>query len=327
MLTTWSNGEHSALKILNSDLYGDGFQIFELEVMQRVTEVSANSSHPGRKHVTYLKDHFNIESPSGNHVCLVMPVLGANIAEKATTGHLLRISPPAVKRIATQMLQALDFLNNECGVIHTDLQPSNILLDLTGQPPSYFEKFDRSNASGSILNDPSSKFCLNDLGIACFIDQHLTDNIQSPYLRAPEITLEAPWDPTVDTFSLGCLLYQFITGDLPFPGRAQQGISEEQDRIATLVSLFGPIPDVVLHNAARRNEFNFVCVNGQGYPVSLEIMLEHGVSSGAASEMTQENIQWFCDLLRRMLQSDPRQREGASSLLRHPWLATPEAYR
>jgi serine/threonine-protein kinase SRPK3 len=307
------------LKILNSDFYNGHHQIFELEVMQKVTAVSNHSSHPGRHHVTHLKNHFEIEGPSGKHVCLVMPLLGDSIAEKATTGHLNRIHPSTVRRIAKQILEALDFLHRECGVIHTDLQPSNILKDDQGQSPAEIDELVRTHSSGPDLDDPNMQFRLNDLGIACFVDQHLTDSIQSEYLRAPEITLEAPWDPSVDIFSLGCLLFQFVTGDLPFVGRPGPGVSADQDRIATLVSCFGPIPNVVLDNANRGKEFQNESVNGHGFPVSLETMVGQSFA-GDMSRMPIDELESFCDFLRKMLASDPRERERADALLVHPWL-------
>lgn len=41
---------------------------------------------------------------------------------------------------------------------------------------------------------------------ASWVNQHLCDQIQSPHLRAPEVTLGAPWNTGVDIWSLGCLV-------------------------------------------------------------------------------------------------------------------------
>ncbi|KAG9549799.1 kinase-like protein, partial [Aureobasidium melanogenum] len=316
-----TTGEHAALKILNSDFYNGHHQIFELEVMMALTARSNNSTHPGRNHVTYLKNHFEIQGPSGKHVCMVMPLLGDSIAEKATTGHIMRIPPPTVRNIAKQMLEALDFLHSECGIIHTDLQPSNILKDDQGQSPKEIDDLVRTHSSGPELEDPNMQFRLNDLGIACFIDQHLTDDIQSEYLRAPEITLEAPWDPSVDIFSLGCLLFQFLTGELPFVGRPGPGVTAEQDRIALLVSTFGPIPSIVLENAARGKEYEHEAINGHGFPVSLETLVGQSFAGDAQGMMPINELDLFCDFLRKMMASDPRERQKASELSKHPWLS------
>ncbi|XWX00235.1 hypothetical protein V2A60_008255 [Cordyceps javanica] len=44
-----------------------------------------------------------------------------------------------------------------------------------------------------------------DFGVASWRQNHLSDLIQSPALRAPEVTIGAPWDTGVDIWSLGCL--------------------------------------------------------------------------------------------------------------------------
>lgn len=42
--------------------------------------------------------------------------------------------------------------------------------------------------------------------IASWRDRHLSELIQSPALQAPEVTIGAPWDSSVDIWSLGCLV-------------------------------------------------------------------------------------------------------------------------
>lgn len=46
-------------------------------------------------------------------------------------------------------------------------------------------------------------------GQASWIHNHLTEDIQSPHLRAPEVTIGAPWSTDVDIWSLGCLVFLF----------------------------------------------------------------------------------------------------------------------
>lgn len=45
---------------------------------------------------------------------------------------------------------------------------------------------------------------------ASWVDQHLSNRIQSPFLRAPEVTIGAPWGTCVDMWSLGCLVSTFL---------------------------------------------------------------------------------------------------------------------
>ena len=42
----------------------------------------------------------------------------------------LAVPPALVKSIAKQILQGMDYLHSECGLIHTDLKPENVLVAL-----------------------------------------------------------------------------------------------------------------------------------------------------------------------------------------------------
>ncbi|MFD9659295.1 serine/threonine-protein kinase [Streptomyces mirabilis] len=87
---------------------------------------------------------------------------------------------------------------HEQGIVHRDIKPGNLLLD----------------AEGSVK--------IGDFGIARFVDDPgaaLTATGQivgtSLYL-APERALGKPAGPASDVYSLGCLLYQLLTGRPPF---------------------------------------------------------------------------------------------------------------
>lgn len=47
---------------------------------------------------------------------------------------------------------------------------------------------------------------INSSRLASWREKHLTDRIQPLALRAPEVTIGAPWDVGVDIWSLGCLV-------------------------------------------------------------------------------------------------------------------------
>jgi serine/threonine-protein kinase SRPK3 len=40
------------------------------------------------------------------------------------------IPMPLVKQITKQILLGLDYLHRECGIIHTDLKPENVLIEI-----------------------------------------------------------------------------------------------------------------------------------------------------------------------------------------------------
>jgi len=68
--------------------------------------------------------------PNGNHYIMVFEILGVNLLEvikrydyKGVPLHLVRI-------MAKQCLMGLDYLHRVCNLIHTDLKPENVILNL-----------------------------------------------------------------------------------------------------------------------------------------------------------------------------------------------------
>ncbi len=96
--------------------------------------------------------------------------------------------------IMKQVAGALDAAHRQ-GLIHRDVKPANILLDREG------------NAK------------LSDFGIAKLESLELTSTGQvlgTPYYMSPEQIRDEPLDGRSDQFSLGVVLYQCVTGQLPF---------------------------------------------------------------------------------------------------------------
>ncbi|KAG6222093.1 hypothetical protein E4U26_005523 [Claviceps purpurea] len=108
-----------ALKVLRADCYGRPHHAFEREVLEKIREVSRESSHEGPNYLSPLLDQFTHKGPNGDHVCLTFDVLGHDLYIEAATYKGGRLPVKAVKEIVRQLLMGLDFLHRKCGVIHT----------------------------------------------------------------------------------------------------------------------------------------------------------------------------------------------------------------
>ena len=110
---------------------------------------------------------------------------------------------PVVKSVVKQILQGLDFLHRRCHVIHTDLKPENVLLVLPkGADPL---KTAEEEEERRIF----TRVKIADLGNACWVDQHFTNDIQTRQYRAPEVIVGAGYGPSCDIWSLGNRLVVF----------------------------------------------------------------------------------------------------------------------
>lgn len=117
---------HVALKVVRSAAHYTETAVDEIKLCQGVAD--ANPSHPGHAHVVGLLDQFEHEGPNGRHVCMVFEVLGENLLGLIRRYEHRGIPMAVVKQISRQILLALDYLHRECGIIHTDLKPENVLI-------------------------------------------------------------------------------------------------------------------------------------------------------------------------------------------------------
>lgn len=122
------SGKHVALKVVRSAAHYTETALDEIKLLKKV--VDANKDHPGRKHVVSLLDSFNHKGPNGVHVCMVFEVLGENLLGLIKRWNHRGIPMPLVKQITKQVLLGLDYLHRECGIIHTDLKPENVLIEI-----------------------------------------------------------------------------------------------------------------------------------------------------------------------------------------------------
>lgn len=122
------SGKHVALKVVRSASHYTETALDEIKLLKKI--VNANPDHPGRAHVVSLLDSFEHRGPNGLHICMVFEVLGENLLGLIKRWNHRGIPMPLVKQITKQVLLGLDYLHRECGIIHTDLKPENVLIEI-----------------------------------------------------------------------------------------------------------------------------------------------------------------------------------------------------
>ena len=79
-------------------------------------------------HVIQLLNCFLHKSNYGEHFSMVFEILGVNLLEIIKRYDYKGVHLDIVKIITRQILVGLDFLGRQCGIIHTDLKPENVIL-------------------------------------------------------------------------------------------------------------------------------------------------------------------------------------------------------
>jgi serine/threonine protein kinase len=113
-----------------------------------------------------------------------------------------------ILHLLSRVSEALDYAHSQ-GVIHRDVKPGNILLTSGGQP------------------------ILTDFGLATLRRTRATlittigqNVLGTPEYTAPEQALDAQAaGPQSDLYSLGCILYELVTGHLPFESESPLSIA------------------------------------------------------------------------------------------------------
>jgi serine/threonine protein kinase len=171
-------GRRVAIKTLAVNPGADAVRRFQAEA-----RIGASLSHPG---ITVVYDIGQYESA----LYLVMEYLeGGDLKELLDQG---RLSVDRVLEISVDLLKALQAAHAQ-GVVHRDIKPGNVM----------------------ILSNGQLKIC--DFGIARFTDATMTGSvIGTPGYMAPEQFTGQEIDGRCDLYSFGIVLYELLTGQLPF---------------------------------------------------------------------------------------------------------------
>ncbi len=116
------------------------------------------------------------------------------------------------------------------------------------------EDTDSSTSSIEVLERITVKIA--DLGNACWVDHHFTDDIQTRQYRCPEVILGAKWGASADIWSGACLIFELLTGgDYLFDPQSGSKYSKDDDHIAQIMELVGEFPKNVAFSGRYSHEF------------------------------------------------------------------------
>ncbi|GAA3471979.1 protein kinase domain-containing protein [Nonomuraea roseola] len=157
------------------------------EIIRREARAAARLVHPD---VIEVYDYGETVTPGGRLAAYVVMRLldGPSLADRIASGPL---PWPEAVTVAGRLAGVLAAAHAQ-GIVHCDVTPANVLLTSDGAK-------------------------LLDFGIAAPAGSSYEELSGTPPYVAPERLAGAPADPAVDVYALGVVLFEMLTGRLPYP--------------------------------------------------------------------------------------------------------------
>lgn len=262
----------------------------EAQTIEKINKLDSSLS----RYVIKITNWFTVN----DSVITIMELKSGSLRQTLSEKKIKRLD--RLSKYAVQMVEFLYFMF-QLDIIHGDLKPENILHD-----------------------DEEDELVFADFGL-CYAPcmEYKPSLIQTPYYRAPEVFLGYDYSASADTWSIGCILVECMTGERLFHGR------NDCEMMELIVSIVGTPNQEYIELAPKRCKyFTFNAASGlwilNGYenptePTGLPITKSKGHKNYA-------HFKKFMDLVRKMLCFEPKLRISPQEALDHPFLKMPNNY-
>lgn len=249
-----------ALKVPHGDILNNPAQFYHYQNEERIGRIV---NHPHIVRFLYRNRSFQY--------IIQEYIEGKELRHR--TGKGKKMDFAEAKPIILQVVQAINYLHDET-IIHLDLKPENIIL----------------------LPDNSIKLIDFGLATCAYMPDLLGEDFETPhgtpYYIAPEQIIGVRCDPRSDIYSVGVILYEMLTGKLPFPRSDTLSSTRRRLRIDPVPpryyepGLDPRLQEIVLKCLARLPEGRYEHV------AALADEIEHIEKVRTTSLAEQEKIPW-----------------------------------
>jgi serine/threonine protein kinase len=277
------------------------------------TEAQAASA---LEHQNICNIHEIDESRDGQQFICMAYYEGTNLADEIKKGPL---KLEDALGIIYQISQGLETAHNK-KIVHCDIKPSNIIISIDGNV--------------KIL----------DFGLAKLIGKNITQTISTKgtiKYMAPEVIRGLPVDHRADMWSLGIILFEMLTGHIPFKGNFAEPlmysivnqkpkqladfISEPIDSLQKIIdkllqkdpkNRYKDISELIIDLEPLTKEYKSVAIKTK--QVASKILMRSSLAVLPLKNITQDNDQeWFTDGMTDLLITELAQISGLRVISRN----------
>lgn len=339
-----------AIKIQNSRDYEDG-----LEEVATYKILGSKKC----EYINKLIESFDFKYDGNVHICMVFELMAGSIYDVIKESKFSKGLPlTTTKIIIKQLLSAINFINTEFNKIHPDIKPENILL--VGSNNKYksimtqfeqlykrytyskknkslqnimykiideikydeYDEYDEYNDTieDDLINPEKLIIKLTDFTGCKQLDKNIYDIQLTRYYRAPEMLLYYPYNENCQIWSIGCIFYELLTGEILFNPEKDKGFSRDRYHIYEMQHRLGKIPKTLITQSKNKNYFfrNNDTLRGKfdaQYEPLYELIIKKLTNR---PDINKEELLLIIDFLYKTLQYDAFKRLSAKECLNHP---------
>ncbi|KAG5287886.1 protein kinase [Histoplasma capsulatum G186AR] len=313
----------------------------EINMLQRLKRFAETDQRdlPGVGFTRLADDIFEIDrAPCGRrHYCIASKPQGQSIRVLQETFPNAMLPKLLVKSIVHRLWFSINWFHSTCGVIHTDISPQNVLMQLEddsslkdiedqealdpsipvittdGVAPVYRSRSTKLELSGLPV--------LTDFGQMRLAEGHINQDWWMPDLyRAPEVLLGLPWEYPVDVWSIGVMTLELMEGKNLFspidPANNQYVLPLA---LAQYIGFLGPPPLEMIRKSPLFSAYFDEFGDWVSEPPIPETSFENFVTSIPPGEEKDQ----FLRFIRKILTWDPEVRANSYELIFDEWMMRP----